>query len=324
MSPTRVYSSRSSDPSRAAAASPVDSPRPSPNGGRPSARQRPLISACRAGMSSAAATARSAWSGCENGAPKTAITASPTNCITVPSSPRMAWFMAARCVLSWPASWLGSACSAMVEYDRMSLISTVTSTTSVFPMSRPSRRSFSASPPGSRRDRDSPCSSRSTMHWWSSRSRRRAPSVPAETPWASLTNSASTWVSTASGVVRWAAAMALMGLPSATQFNSVSSESVRPPWVVTGRDEGIDDGGVECGAAGGHRPHRVDQLVALGDVVLEEVAVAGRAFGHQGDRVLGVVVLRQDDHTGARTPLADLTGRVDALARERWVASGCR
>ena len=51
----------------------------------------------------------------ETGAPKTAMTASPTNCITVPPSPRIALFIAARCVLSWPASWLGSACSAMVE-----------------------------------------------------------------------------------------------------------------------------------------------------------------------------------------------------------------
>ena len=35
-------------------------------------------------MAMAAATARSAWSACGNGAPKTAITASPTNCMTVP------------------------------------------------------------------------------------------------------------------------------------------------------------------------------------------------------------------------------------------------
>ncbi len=62
-----------------------------------------------------------------------------------------------------------------------------------------------------------------------------APSVPAETPWASLKKSASTCASTASGVVRWAAAMALMGLPSATIPNSDSSAGVRPPWVATGR-----------------------------------------------------------------------------------------
>ena len=38
VSPTSVYSSRSSEPSKAAAASPVESPSPRPNGGRPSAR----------------------------------------------------------------------------------------------------------------------------------------------------------------------------------------------------------------------------------------------------------------------------------------------
>ena len=134
VSPTSVYSSRSSEPRSAAAASPVDRPRPSPKGGRPSSSQRRLISSCFSCMPSAAATARSAWSSCSNGAPNTAITASPTNCITVPFSPRIASFMAARCTFSCPASWLGSACSAMVEYERMSLISTVTTTFSVSPM----------------------------------------------------------------------------------------------------------------------------------------------------------------------------------------------
>ena len=47
----------------------------------------------------------------------------------------MAWFIAARWVLSCPASWLGSARSAIVEYDLMSLIRTVTTTRSVSPIS---------------------------------------------------------------------------------------------------------------------------------------------------------------------------------------------
>ena len=46
------------------------------------------------------ATARSAWSSSGTGAPKHAITASPTNCITVPPSSRIAWFISARCSLS--------------------------------------------------------------------------------------------------------------------------------------------------------------------------------------------------------------------------------
>ena len=232
--------------------------------------------------------------------------------------------MAARWMLSWPASWLGSACSAMVEYERMSLMSTVTMTRSVSPIWRPSRRSFSASPPGRSRDNVSPCSSRSTIALCSSRSRCSAPSVPAETPSASLTNTASTSASTASGGRRLAAAMALIGLPSATMPRSSSSGGVRPPWAVMGRSERVDDGGVERVAAGGDGTDRVDQLVALGDVVLQEVAVAGRALGQQRDGVFGVVVLGEDDDAGPRMPLAHLLGRVDALPVERQAASGCR
>ena len=43
-----------------------------------------------------------AWSSCGNGAPNTAITASPTYCITVPPWSRIAAFISARCRLSWP------------------------------------------------------------------------------------------------------------------------------------------------------------------------------------------------------------------------------
>ena len=100
------------------------------------------------------------------GAPKTAITASPTNCITVPPSPIIARFIAARWVLSWPASSLGSACSAMVEYERMSLMMTVH--VQVARSLRYGDPRCGASPryrPGNRRDSVSPCSSRSTIGW---------------------------------------------------------------------------------------------------------------------------------------------------------------
>ena len=137
-------------------------------------------------MLAAATTARSAWSSLGTGAPKTAITASPTNCMTVPPSPIMARFIAARWVLSWPASSLGSACSAIVEYERMSLMMTVTLSRSVSPMRRPSLRSFSAIPPGKRRESVSPCSSRSTMARWRLRSRSSAPWWPALTSAASF------------------------------------------------------------------------------------------------------------------------------------------
>ena len=80
--------------------------------------------------------------------------------------------------------------------------------------------------------------------------------------------------------------------------------------------EGVDDRGVERVAPGGDGADRVDQLVALGDVILQQVAVAGRALGQQRDGVLRVVVLREDHDAGAGMALAHLLGRVDALAVE--------
>ena len=68
--------------------------------------------------------------------------------------------------------------------------------------------------------------------------------------------------------------------------------------------------------AGGHGPDRVDELAALGDAVLEQVAVAGRALGQQRHRVLGVLVLREHHDPGPRVTLAYLTGGVDAFALE--------
>ena len=69
----------------------------------------------RGASPAAAASARSAWSSRGTGAPNTAITASPTYCITVPPSARMARFISARWRLSCCASTAGSACSAIVE-----------------------------------------------------------------------------------------------------------------------------------------------------------------------------------------------------------------
>ncbi len=76
--------------------------------------------------------------------------------------------MAARCACSCPANTLGSACSAIVVYPRMSDISTVTVSSSVSPGRRPCSRIWAATPPGRKRLRDSPCSFRSTIARWSS------------------------------------------------------------------------------------------------------------------------------------------------------------
>ena len=199
----------------------------------------------------------------------------------------------------------------------MSDISTVT-VEPLGPVDRmPGRRgSFSARPPGSRRDSVSPCSSRSTIAWCSSRSRRSALSLPALAPLASLRNSCSTASFTASGVVWRLAAMALIGRPSATCSSSSSSCSERSPSARTGAHQRVDDLGVEHRAAGGHRADGLDQLVALGHPVLQQVGVAGGALGQQRDGVLGVVVLGQDHDAGAGVALAHLLGRLDALVLE--------
>ena len=117
----------------------------------------------------------------------------------------------------------------------MSDISTVTTSSSVSPISRPSRRSMSATPPGSSRLSVSPCSSRSTIAWWSMRRRFSEPVVPADAPCDSFRNRSSTASATAAGVVCCDAAIALIGRPSATIFRSASSPSLSPPSVLTGR-----------------------------------------------------------------------------------------
>jgi hypothetical protein len=81
------------------------------------------------------------------------------------------------------------------------------------------------------------------------------------------------------------------------------------------------DGGVEHRPTRRHLPDGPGQLVAFGDSVLEEVGVARRALGEEGDGVLGVFVLGEDDDTGAGVALAELLGRVDPLSLERrWHA----
>ena len=57
--------------------------------------------------------------------------------------------------------------------------------------------------------------------------------------------------------------------------------------------------------------------LALGHSVLEEVAIARRTLGKQGDCVLGIVVLGEHDDAGAWMALANFLGSVNAFAPER-------
>ena len=74
--------------------------------------------------------------------------------------------------------------------------------------------------------------------------------------------------------------------------------------------------GVEHAAAGRDLAHRPHELVAVADAVLQQVRVARGAVGEQRDRVLGLVVLREDDHAGAGVAHAHELGRLDAFVLE--------
>ncbi len=67
-----------------------------------------------------------------------------------------------------------------------------------------------------------------------------APCCPAETPAASFRNTASTSASTASGGTFRAAAIALMGLPSAIRPSSSSSAGASPPGLRIGRSRAAE------------------------------------------------------------------------------------
>ncbi len=195
-------------------------------------------------------------------------------------------------------------------------MSTVTSSRSVSPMLRPSRRSFSAMPPGSSRLSDSPCSSRSTIAFCNSRSRRSALSWPALASLASFRNSDSIASFTASAGIcgrrRDRLERAALGDPL-QQLVLVGRE------LAVGahrRHQRVDDRGIEHAAAGGDLADRPDELVAVADAVLQQVGVAGRAVGQQRDRVLGFVVLRQHDDADPGVLQADEPGRLDALVLE--------
>ena len=155
-------------------------------------------------------------------------------------------------------------------------------------------------------------------------SRSSAPAVPADTPSASRTNRLSTRASTAAGVECVAAAIALIGLPSATISSRASSSASRPPVRRTGLISALTIDRIEHRPAGGHLADRPGQLVALGDAVLQQVGVAGGALRQQRDRVVGIVVLAEDHDAGAGMALADQLAGVDAFASGSWAACGCR
>ncbi len=134
VSPTSVYSSRSATRASAAAASPVDSPRPSPKAAFPGPPTRVLISACSAcirgrGDHGPVGVVRLREGGSEHRHDSVSDELHDGAALTEDC---LVHRRAVRAELSGELA--GSACSAMVEYDLMSLISTVTMTRSVSPI----------------------------------------------------------------------------------------------------------------------------------------------------------------------------------------------
>ena len=148
------------------------------------------------------------------------------------------------------------------------------------------------------------------------RSRFSAPVVPVLAPSDSFKKSFSTESATSAAVVLRDAAIALIGRPSATLVQELLVVGGEAGVVGDRRDERLDDLRVDHRPAGRDLADGPRELVALGHAVLEEVGVPGRALAEQRDRVVGVVVLREHHHPGARVALPQLLGRVDALLLE--------
>jgi hypothetical protein len=81
--------------------------------------------------------------------------------------------------------------------------------------------------------------------------------------------------------------------------------------------EPCGDGGVDRAAARVHLADRARQLVALGDVVLQQIRQTAVAAAEQGQGVGFVVVRGQDHDAGVRMLRSDRVRAVDALQLER-------
>jgi len=82
-------------------------------------------------------------------------------------------------------------------------------------------------------------------------------------------------------------------------------------------DQRVDHHRVQHGTARGYHVDRVDQLVQLGDPVLEEIAAPAGTPINQGEGVARVGVLGQHHHRGPRMRRSQRGGESDALIRLR-------
>ena len=85
-----------------------------------------------------------------------------------------------------------------------------------------------------------------------------------------------------------------------------------------------DERRVDDGLAGGDTLERGDEVVEVEHALLEQVADPPASAFEQPERVLGLDVLREDQHADAREAPADLLGDGESLVASRSAACGCR
>src|SRR6266581_4000133 len=125
-----------------------------------------------------------------------------------------------------------------------------------------------------------------------------------------------TCFSTVPSVTQSWRAMPALERPSAISASTSRSrgESVERVVAVPGRDEFLDEAGVDNGASARDPPKCVDELVHVGDAALEEVADALPA-GEELHRVLDLGMRRQNENARLRQLGPDDARRLQTLGR---------
>src|SRR3989442_10005242 len=87
----------------------------------------------------------------------------------------------------------------------------------------------------------------------------------------------------------------------------------RDAWPGAGGDETLDDLRVDDRTAARDLADGADELIEIGDSLLQEVPAPARAALEERERVLGFVVLTEDEHRGLGRSVAEPFRRPDSL-----------
>ena len=317
VSPTSVYSSRSSEPSSAAATSPVDRPMPSPNAGSPSARHCSLT-ACLALVHRARRLQRAVGvvvlreRRAEHGHHRVADVLHHGAAL---GEDRVVHLGAVRVELPGEHGRVGALGDARVaahvghqhgDVEPLGLADRRGRRGAASRRGRPGAAGSASRP--APRGRRSP-SAAGAAGAARPRARRSLPSRASGTALRSRRSRLRAWCSAR-------AAIAFTGRPSAIHCSSWSSRSSSSPSARAGATSASTIAGSSMLPPVATSRTARHELVAVADAVLQQVRVPGGAVGQQRDRVLGLVVLREHDDAGAGVALAHELGRLDALVLE--------